>query len=61
MTALTKKNNSKEQIDQLAVSIPLGRLAEPEEQAKVVCFLAGENNTYITGQQIAVDGGYTSI
>ena len=29
MTAMTKKNNSKEQIDQLAVSIPLGRLAEP--------------------------------
>lgn len=61
MTALTKKNNSEEQIYEISKSIPIGRMAEPEEQAKVVCFLAGEDNTYITGQQIAVDGGYTSI
>lgn len=61
LTALTKKNNSVEQINEISAAIPIGRMAEPEEQAKAVCFLAGENNTYITGQQIAVDGGYTSI
>lgn len=60
LTALTRKNNSEEQIREIASNIPAGRLAEPEEQARAVCFLAGENNTYITGQQIAVDGGYTS-
>ena len=60
LTALTSKNNSPEQIKEIACAIPMGRLARPEEQARVVCFLAGEDNTYITGQQITVDGGYTS-
>lgn len=60
LTALTRKNNSPEQIEEIAHEIPMGRLARPEEQARAVCFLAGEDNTYITGQQITVDGGYTS-
>lgn len=60
LTELTRKNNSQEQIDEISAFIPMGRMAEPVEQAKVVCYLASENNTYITGQQLAVDGGYTS-
>ena len=60
MTELTKKNNSPEQIEQISEFIPIGRMAKPEEQAEVICFLAEESNTYITGQQIFVDGGYTA-
>lgn len=37
--------------------IPLKRVGMPEEVAKAVYFLAGEGNSYITGQVINVDGG----
>jgi 3-oxoacyl-[acyl-carrier protein] reductase len=38
--------------------IPVGRLGEPEELASLVCYLLSGKNTYITGQVIAVDGGF---
>ena len=37
--------------------IPLKRMGTAEEIAKVVYFLAGEDNTYITGQVLNIDGG----
>lgn len=57
LTELTYKNNSFEEIKQMEKEIPLGRLAQPEEIANVVYFLGSESNSYITGQQIIVDGG----
>jgi 3-oxoacyl-[acyl-carrier protein] reductase len=38
--------------------IPLGRLAEPREFAALAAFLASDRASYITGQSIAVDGGW---
>ena len=38
-------------------SIPLGRLGEPEEVARVVRFLSSDNAGYITGQVWGVNGG----
>ncbi|GMA08319.1 3-oxoacyl-ACP reductase [Tetragenococcus halophilus subsp. flandriensis] len=38
-------------------SIPMGRYGEPEEFAKVAAFLVSGANTYMTGQNILVDGG----
>lgn len=58
MTELTKKNNTPEQIRQISEDIPMGRMAEPEEIAEVIYFLASERNTYLTGQKILVDGGF---
>ena len=46
-------------IAEMAVRIPLGRLAQPEEIARYVQFLVSEENTYMTGQQMVVDGGFT--
>ena len=44
-------------MDGIKGSIPLGRLGEPEEVARVVRFLASDNAGYITGQVWGVDGG----
>ncbi|MFY9316434.1 MAG: acetoacetyl-CoA reductase [Burkholderiales bacterium] len=42
---------------QIVDSIPMGRLARPEEVAAVVAFLASEESGYITGANISVNGG----
>ena len=59
LTELTRKNNTPEQMEDICKDIPLGRMAEPREMAEAVYFLASEHNTYITGQKITVDGGFT--
>lgn len=41
----------------LAQAVPLGRIAEPEEFASVVCFLCSERASYVTGATIPIDGG----
>jgi 3-oxoacyl-[acyl-carrier protein] reductase len=41
----------------LTAQIPLGRLAEPEEVARIACFLLSDDARYITGQVIQADGG----
>lgn len=38
-------------------AIPLGRIEQPEDVAKVVSFLAGPDSDYMTGQTVNVDGG----
>ncbi|MCR4621274.1 MAG: 3-oxoacyl-ACP reductase FabG [Clostridiales bacterium] len=43
---------------ELCGATPLGRLGSPEEVAKAVCFLLGEDAGFITGQILGVDGGF---
>ena len=40
---------------------PLGRLAEPEEIAAVICFLCSERSSYVTGSAWSADGGTVPI
>lgn len=61
ITDLTKRNLSELEIKHLEEQIPIRRLAKPEEIAKVVLFLSSDYNTYITGQNIIVDGGFLNV
>lgn len=57
-TAMTRKNNSEDKIKTFEEQIPLGYLAGSNDIATVVYFLCSNENTYITGQDITVDGGF---
>ena len=59
LTEMTKKNNTEAEVAVISADIPMKRMAEPSEIAEVVYFLGSDKNTYLTGQKIAVDGGYT--
>ena len=47
----------REVIDKVRDSVPMGYVAEPEDVANVVAFLASEDSRYITGQSLLIDGG----
>jgi glucose 1-dehydrogenase len=44
-------------MQRLAAAIPLGRMARPEEIARVVAFLAGDGASYMTATTVVADGG----
>lgn len=50
-----------EQVAALEASVPLGRHGYPEEVAQAVVFLAGATASYITGQTLFVDGGWSAV
>lgn len=58
-TEMTRKNLGETGIKSILSSVPINRLANTNEIAKFVCWLGGEENTYISGQNIAIDGGFT--
>lgn len=41
--------------------IPLGRMGEPEDLHGLVVYLASEASSYLTGQTLVIDGGYTAV
>src|SRR5436309_2027409 len=45
----------------LAMTVPLGRMGDPDEIAKAVSFLASEDGSYISGIELFVDGGVAQI
>ena len=57
-TKMTRKNNSQATIIDMEARIPLGRLAKTEEIAETAYYMCSDKNSYITGQNIIVDGGF---
>jgi 3-oxoacyl-[acyl-carrier protein] reductase len=57
-TSLTFKNNSTKTLEEIISNIPLGRLGQPAEIAWYVKLLCSSQNTYLTGQNLIIDGGY---
>ena len=58
-TKMIKLYNSEKELEKIKKIIPLGRFAKPSEIGELTKFLCSEKNSYITGQIISIDGGYT--
>jgi 3-oxoacyl-[acyl-carrier protein] reductase len=58
-TPMTETIRSDKFADTYLKQIPLGRWAQPGEVARPVCFLLSDAASYITGQHLSANGGYT--
>ena len=56
-TPMTEVIRSPKFIERTMASIPMGRIAQPEEVAGPCCFLLSDTASYITGQHLSIDGG----
>ncbi len=60
-TELTASTNTPEEIAKIEALIPIGRFAKPAEIAALILFLSSDLNSYMTAQNIIIDGGYTNV
>ena len=58
-TEMTWNNLGAAGVEKMLENVPIKRLAEVNEVAKLICMLGSSENTYISGQNIAIDGGFT--
>lgn len=60
-TELTIDVLGREKMDEIASNVPIGRLANVQDISNTVLFMASSLNTYMVGQNILLDGGYTCV
>lgn len=60
-TDMTRNRLTDEDRAEFAQRIPAGRIGSVDEVARLVAWLASDENTYVTGQNIAVDGGFVGV
>lgn len=61
MTELTQRILGPVEMERMVKEVPMGRFAQPEEISRTVLFLASDLNTYITGQNLIIDGGFVNV
>lgn len=54
------KDVPKEYIDVMASSIPMGRLGKDSKIANLICYLLSDEASFITGDIVSIDGGFTA-
>lgn len=60
-TELTRRVLGDAGVQSLVATVPARRLGEAEEIARMVLWLASDENTFVMGQNIAIDGGFTRV
>jgi NAD(P)-dependent dehydrogenase (short-subunit alcohol dehydrogenase family) len=60
-TELTRSVLGEQGMQAIASTVPARRLGQADEVARMVLWLASEENTYLTGQNIAIDGGFSRV
>ena len=60
-TELTRRVLGVQGMQEVAAQVPIRRLGQPSEIAAFVAWLVGPENTYVSGQNIAIDGGFTRV
>jgi len=60
-TELTREVLGEVGIAELAGVVPAGRLGTPEEVAELVVWLAGPRNTFVSDQNVVIDGGFARV
>lgn len=61
VSALVPADQEKQLLESLASDIPLGRVADPDEIAKVAVFLASDDSSFVNGIELFADGGSAQI
>jgi gluconate 5-dehydrogenase len=49
-----------EMVERLRAKCPMGRMGRPEELKAAIVFLAAEGSSFMTGQNLVIDGGWTA-
>lgn len=60
-TALTRRVLGEQGMQAIVSTVPAHRLGQADEIARLVLWLASEENTYLAGQNIAIDGGFSRV
>ena len=60
-TELTRKVLGEQGMQEMATKVPIRHMGKPEEVARLVLWLASNENTYVSAQNIAIDGGFSRV